>query len=303
MMLKSTHLAHRIHSLSKNMGHIKAKFSHKYHHSLKRESVFAVLPPEIVMYILEFLSLEDLCSALSVCSHWRALGYAYNEHLWKVQCLMYWDNFLNRGGDSIVLSEKPEDLKWDEYFTQKYTQEKKWKSASFKQVTLTGHIGTVWTLGFDSQKLVTGSFDKTVKIWDMKTHRCLRTLRGHAYPIQCLQFQDNMLITGSLDNTIRVWDTDTGEFMGALTNQAHNFDVYCLQFHGDRLVSGSSDSTIRVWNMVSLECEQTLRHSSCVTCLQFDGDRLVTGSAGINMFCMGVRIHRPAYLEISSGRS
>lgn len=271
------HLTEKMHSLTRNVRGLKTNLSHKYSMNVRREALITQLPMEIVMYIMEFLSLEDLCRALAVCSEWRSLGYAYNEYLWKMQSMNYWENFINRGDAKHC--NKAENENWATFFTKRYDQDRRWKSNNSAQSTLTGHAGTVWTLAFDEKKLVTGSFDKTVKIWDRKTYKCLRTLRGHNYPIQCLQFQDNMLVTGSLDNSIRVWDTDTGAYLGSLTNRAHNFDVFCLQFEGDRLVSGSSDSTLKVWNMETLQCEQMLWHASCVTCLQFEGSRLVSGSA------------------------
>lgn len=241
---------------------------------IRKESLFSLLPVEIILYIFGFLNINDLCSAIRVSRRWKQIGC--DGFLWKLQCAKYWENFINF--PKVSFDKRP-DEHWKDFFTKKYAQNKSWRSANFSQTTLTGHVGTVWTLAFDDTKLVTGSFDKTIKIWDRDTFKCIKTLRGHAYPIQCLQFRGNLLVTGSLDNSIRLWDIESGESMGSITDRAHNFDVFCLQFEGDRLVSGSSDSSIKVWDMKTSSCLHSLKHSSCVTCLQFEGGRLMTGSA------------------------
>eukprot|EP00026_Physarum_polycephalum_P002522 Phypoly_transcript_02529.p1 GENE.Phypoly_transcript_02529~~Phypoly_transcript_02529.p1 ORF type:complete len:397 (+),score=32.93 Phypoly_transcript_02529:1556-2746(+) len=236
------------------------------------------LPEELLVYIFEFLSIQDLCSVVSVSQTWRSIGF--DGYLWKTQSLHYFENPVNRS--ERRLSGKDPDENWQDYFRRRYAAHVKWKTSQLANTTVTGHVGTVWTLAFDESKLVTGSFDKTIKIWDRNTYKCMKTLRGHSYPIQCLQFSHNMLVTGSLDNTIKMWDTDSGLYVGTIVERAHNFDVFCLQFEGDRIVSGSSDSTVKV-SKTKGECTKTLQHTSCVTCLNFKDNILITGSADKTM--------------------
>lgn len=101
-------------------------------------------------------------------------------------------------------------------------------------------------LQFDDNILATGSYDNTIKIWDIETGECLRTLTGHTLGIRALQFDDTKLISGSLDKTLRVWNWRTGECIS--TYQGHIEGVIAVHFEGNVLASGSIDRTVKIWN-------------------------------------------------------
>jgi F-box/WD-40 domain protein MET30 len=54
--------------------------------------------------------------------------------------------------------------------------------------------------------LISGSYDRTVRVWNMDTGEQLHCLRGHHLPVRALQFDEVKLITGSMDCTLKVWD-------------------------------------------------------------------------------------------------
>lgn len=56
----------------------------------------------------------------------------------------------------------------------------------------------------DMEKVVSGSYDNTLKIWNIKTGECSHTLRGHTDHVVCLQFSGIHLVSGSADRTIKV---------------------------------------------------------------------------------------------------
>jgi dynein assembly factor with WDR repeat domains 1 len=58
--------------------------------------------------------------------------------------------------------------------------------------------------------IVTGSFDKTAKIWDANTGQMMNTLKGHNMEIVCLGFDPHGLLvaTGSMDHTAKLWDVE-----------------------------------------------------------------------------------------------
>jgi len=72
--------------------------------------------------------------------------------------------------------------------------------------TLSGHSRSVCALDAVGNVIVSGSSDKTVKIWNMDTGECVLTLEGHQNTVSCVEIVGNMVVTGSWDNTIKIWN-------------------------------------------------------------------------------------------------
>jgi F-box/WD-40 domain protein 7 len=71
---------------------------------------------------------------------------------------------------------------------------------------LKGHTGVIRCLKADSQKILSCSDDKTIKIWNIETGERYVTLRNHTDGVTCLQFNDYYILSGSYDRTIKLWD-------------------------------------------------------------------------------------------------
>ncbi|PIA16239.1 WD40 repeat-like protein, partial [Coemansia reversa NRRL 1564] len=72
--------------------------------------------------------------------------------------------------------------------------------------TIFGHIEGIWSLEFDSLRIVTGSNDGTVKVWDTSSHACLFTLKTTSAAINCVSISDTCIIVGDNDGYVRVYD-------------------------------------------------------------------------------------------------
>ncbi|TAF04316.1 MAG: hypothetical protein EAZ78_09570, partial [Oscillatoriales cyanobacterium] len=87
--------------------------------------------------------------------------------------------------------------------------------------TLTGQSYRVKSLAIspDGQTLVSGSFDKTIKIWQLSTGRELRTLTGHSSEVNSVAISPDgqTLVSGSYDSTIKIWQLSTGRELRTLT--------------------------------------------------------------------------------------
>jgi WD40 repeat protein len=151
--------------------------------------------------------------------------------------------------------------------------------------TLEGHTEEVSSVALhaDGRRAVTGSWDHTVRVWDLDTGACLRTLEGHTSSVNsvALHADGRRLVTGSWDNTVRLWDMDTGACLRTLEGHTGWVNSVALHADGRRAVSGSYDNTVRVWDLGTGACLRTLEgHTKRVTsvALHADGRRAVSGS-------------------------
>lgn len=163
---------------------------------------------------------------------------------------------------------QPKKRAWKDVYKQRFKVGTNWKYGRFTTRILKGHTNGVMCLQFDDQILITGSYDATVKVWNIKTGEEIRTLTGHTQGIRCLQFDDSKLITGSLDNTIKIWNWRTGELIKTL--EAHRDGVIGLHLADKLLASGSSDNTIVVHDFNNITRTTIMGHSDWVNAVKID---------------------------------
>jgi F-box and WD-40 domain protein MET30 len=168
------------------------------------------------------------------------------------------DSFTSDGSSSPELKRRRTDdavatlartRPWKDVFMDRFKVGTNWKYGRCSTRTFRGHTNGVMCLQFDDNILATGSYDATIKIWNIDTGECIRTLggaNGHTSGIRTLQFDDTKLISGSLDRTLKVWNWRTGECISTLSGHAEG--VIALNFEGNILASGSIDKTVRIWN-------------------------------------------------------
>jgi WD40 repeat protein len=116
----------------------------------------------------------------------------------------------------------------------------------------------------DGAQLVSGSDDRTVRIWDMRINEVISVLQIHSEAVTSVAFSPGgrQVISGSYDRTVRVWDVQSTEQMTLL--QGHHREVSSVSFSPDgaHVVSGSHDRTIRVWDMQTLPLSAELSDNS-----------------------------------------
>ncbi|KAG2139824.1 uncharacterized protein EDB93DRAFT_1252946 [Suillus bovinus] len=133
----------------------------------------------------------------------------------------------------------------------------------------------------DNRRMVTCSYDKTLRLWDLKTGAVLQKMEGHrGWVLKLVVSRDGQLIaSGDTDGVFIVWHGETGE---SLTQpiEAHSYQpIYSLDFSPDGtvLATGSWDNATKLWNTKtwkqqgdSIKCRRT------INCIQYSpsGERL-----------------------------
>ncbi|MEA5572412.1 serine/threonine-protein kinase [Calothrix sp. UHCC 0171] len=158
-------------------------------------------------------------------------------------------------------------------------------SSSFSERMLTGHSSLVRSVAFSpgGKSLVSGSGDKTIKLWDLLTGEQIHTLIGHSDSVSSVAISPDgkILVSCSGDKTIKLWNLETEEEIRTLIGHSDSVSSVAISPDGKTLISGSWDKTIKLWNLETGQEIRTLRgHSDHVVsiAISLDGKTLVSGS-------------------------
>jgi WD40 repeat protein len=150
------------------------------------------------------------------------------------------------------------------------------------------HKNYVTSLAFspDAKRVVSGSWDMTIRIWNADTGQILfGPLKGHVGGVNCVAFAPDggHIVSGSDDRTVRIWDAETEKIIStSLTGHADQVTTVAFSPDGMRVASGSDDRMVRIWDA---KTGKTLLgplegHTGPITTTTFSlsGRRIVSGS-------------------------
>ncbi|KAG6247955.1 hypothetical protein E4U23_003395 [Claviceps purpurea] len=150
------------------------------------------------------------------------------------------------------------------------------------QGILRGHKRGVWSVQFSPAQLpaiqgddgpvtgkgviLTGSGDKSVKLWSLSDYTCIRTFEGHSNSVLKVAWLNTpakqeqskrpvQFVTAAGDGLVKVWDANSGEAACTLDN--HEDRVWAVAVHPETntIASGSGDSTVTFWTDTSTETQ------------------------------------------------
>lgn len=116
----------------------------------------------------------------------------------------------------------------------------------------TGHDGAISVLLFhpDRKHFISGSYDDTVKLWNIETGAIVCEFKGHTSWIRqvCLSADGQQLLTCSIDKTFRIWDFNTGaeeyKHTGESSVQSVAYDLTT-----GRILAGCEDGRVSLWDL------------------------------------------------------
>ncbi|KAI8066277.1 WD40-repeat-containing domain protein [Gilbertella persicaria] len=147
--------------------------------------------------------------------------------------------------------------------------------------SLIGHRQSVRAIASHKNIIVSGSYDSTVRVWDLHTGHSLHVLEGHTQKVYTVVIDSdrNRCMSGSLDSTVRVWDLKTGQCLWRL--EGHTVLVGLLGLTDQCLVSAAADAVIRIWSTETGVCYHALSgHRNSITCFQHDNHKIISGAEG-----------------------
>ena len=113
-----------------------------------------------------------------------------------------------------------------------------------------GHEGAVHSLASGNGTVASGSWDKTVRLWNPATWKKAADLRGHEDEVSSLAFSPDgkWLVSGDLTGSVRVWNVETRKQIYEYPNQGYGVLSLCFSPKGDRIVTAMQNGTALVWN-------------------------------------------------------
>ncbi|KAA0186794.1 F-box/WD repeat-containing protein pof1 [Fasciolopsis buskii] len=320
------------------------------------------LPPELVARIFSYLPWDSLIACSLVNRSWfRA---ARNPELYRRLCqLPEWGSpSLDHVSPSINPITPPVDtmestnrsissssstvsamdcktIDWFSIFKTRSRLRRNWLLGKHRTRRFTGHSEAVYCVACDAHRIVSGSADATIRVWNVRTNATwsVQTLRGHSDAVRCLQLlpltpsllssasalTTTYLSTSSSPSSAFAYPPSSSQSSSSCSsssmcpNPSNFFACYSnsspavidsKQPPEALLISGSSDRTIKLWRLSSntnwsrIACVRTLiGHMDTVRCLQADHEKVISGSYDCTLRLWNLNINQPG--EVFRGHS
>ncbi|KAF2834498.1 WD40 repeat-like protein [Patellaria atrata CBS 101060] len=242
-----------------------------------------VLPTELFATVLAQLDYQSLTKCESVSKTWRVM--ATSHHIWREVFLKRYQPKIHvtptpviMGGNGIGEIVPGQD--WKRLYRARKTIELRWLLGRPTAIYFNGHTDSVYCCQFDEDKIITGSRDRTIRVWDMNTYECMKVIGGPASrPV--INTPPSLPVQPSVTqfNNPSLNGTPKGDSIYHIPKDYHSASILCLQFDDEIMVTGSSDTTCIVWDIQTFEPMFRLaQHNAGVLDVCFDKEYIISCS-------------------------
>ncbi|KAG8905601.1 hypothetical protein FRB99_008599 [Tulasnella sp. 403] len=202
--------------------------------------IVASLPQEIAARILSFLTVQELLEVETVSKGWQAV--VHHPSIWRRLCLdLTWC-------DPVPLKWPENANDWEPLYKSLHHRERNFALGLAQSVRfLRGHTNFCTTLILKGSRLISGSYDETIRVWDVRSGKETHCLRAKA--ISCLDFlpEDEVLVAGFHDvGRVQVFSTVTWTVLQTL--QGHLYGIRSVAMTKKYVVSAGADKALVCWD-------------------------------------------------------
>lgn len=205
--------------------------------------ILGTLPSHLATKCLIHLPIQTLLSSAALVSHkWN--GLTHDPAIWRVHCLE-----LTRT-DPVPVRPPPNEIAndWEELFKSLWCRERNWLEGRPQSVRfLNGHTGFCTTLLLKGKRLISGSYDETIRFWDITTgeeKKCLQVKK----PVSCIDFlaEEEVFVVGFHDvGRVHLFSSIT--FTPLQQLQGHLYGIRAVALSSKYLISAGADKALVCW--------------------------------------------------------
>ncbi|KAL8783992.1 MAG: hypothetical protein Q9213_004243 [Squamulea squamosa] len=272
--------------------------------TMARRDPFRELPKELFTHILSYLDAPSLINSELVSRQWHSS--ATDRLVWKqifhsdfgpqTQTIPENSSDFQVGGRGLGNTQA--DQEWKRMWKVRKALHQRWTDRHAAAIYLEGHYDSVYCVQFDEEKILTGSRDRTIRIWDARTYQCTRILGvpARSTPVALQPLTNN---SGPRPFTKLFFP----QFKIQLEPRVrppfyHVGSILCLQYDDDLMITGSSDCTCIVWDIKAdwKPIRRVRYHNAGVLDICFDKKHVISCSKDTSV-CLwdrktGEQIHR-----------
>ncbi|CAB4432173.1 unnamed protein product [Rhizophagus irregularis] len=209
---------------------------------LGRFDIIGALPPELAVKIFAFLNGKELCTCREVCKTW--MNITNESTIWRLKCLELL--YVNKGITAAQNLNIPKEG-WKKLYQKQYRREINWNNGQVQTIKfLRDHTERVTDAKLKENILVTGSADRTVRIWNIETGECIRTLCGNSFSCVDFLIEEKIVAASTFFRASFIWNMETGDLIREL--KGHVSAVRCISLSRSYVASCAFDGSLIVWN-------------------------------------------------------